>query len=96
MLVTSRVQLFATPWTPLTMRILQVRILEWVALPFSRDLLHPGAKSGSPALLAAALSAEPPGEPKNTGLGSLSLLQRIFLTQGSNGVSCIAGGFFTV
>ena len=38
-----------------------------------------------------------PGQ--NTGVGSLSLLQQIFLTQESNwtwtGVSCIAGGFFT-
>ena len=50
----SRVQLFATPWTPLSMWILQARILESVALPFSGDLLHPGAKSGSPALLADA------------------------------------------
>ena len=37
----SRVRLFATPWTvarqvPLSMRILQARILEWVAMPFSR------------------------------------------------------------
>ena len=36
----SHVQLFATPWTvasqvPLSMRILQARILEWVAVPFS-------------------------------------------------------------
>ena len=29
----SRVQLFATPWTH---GILQARILEWVAFPFSR------------------------------------------------------------
>ena len=38
----SRVQLFATPWTvalqaPLSVGILQARILEWVASPFSRD-----------------------------------------------------------
>ena len=37
----SRVQLFATPWTaahqaPLSMRILQARVLEWVAMPSSR------------------------------------------------------------
>ena len=37
----SRVQLFATPWTvghqaPLSMGVLQARILEWVAIPFSR------------------------------------------------------------
>ena len=34
------------------------------------------------------------GSQKISG-GSLALLQRIFLTQESNGVSCIAGGFFT-
>ena len=37
----SCVQLFATPWTvasqaPLSMGILQVRILEWIVMPFSR------------------------------------------------------------
>ena len=31
-----------------------------------------------------SLPAEPPGKPKNTGVGSLSLLQQIFLTQESN------------
>ena len=31
-----------------------------------------------------SLPAEPPGKPKNTGVGSLSLLQGIFLTQESN------------
>ena len=42
----SRVQLFATPWTvayqaPLSMRILQAIILEWVAIPFSRESSWP-------------------------------------------------------
>ena len=32
---------------------------------------------------------------KNTGMRSFSLFQGIFLTQGSNLVSRIAGGFFT-
>ena len=31
-----------------------------------------------------SLPAELPGKPKNTGVGSLSLLQEIFLTQESN------------
>ena len=31
-----------------------------------------------------SLPAEPPGKPKNTGMGSLSLLQQIFLIQDSN------------
>ena len=42
----SRVLLFATPWTvarqaPLSMGILQARILEWVAMPFSRGSSQP-------------------------------------------------------
>ena len=37
----------------------------------------------SPALQVDSLPAESQGKPKNTGVGSLSLLQRIFLTQES-------------
>ena len=42
----SRVQLSVTSWTvahqaPLSMRILQARILEWVAIPFSRGSSWP-------------------------------------------------------
>ena len=81
--------------------ILQARILEWVA----RSLLQgieprvsipsPGIKPRSLALQVDSLPAEPPGKPKNTGVGSLFLLPQIFPTQESNWVSCIAGGFFT-
>jgi len=35
-------------------------------------------------LQADSLPAEPPGKPKNTGVGSLSLLQWIFPPQESN------------
>ena len=40
-------QLFETPWTvahqaPLSIGILQARILEWVAVPFSRGSSQPG------------------------------------------------------
>ena len=54
--------------------ILQARILEWVACPPPGDLPNPGIKPRSPALQANSLSSEPPGKPKNTGVGSLSLL----------------------
>ena len=64
--------------------ILQARILEWVAFPLPGDLPNPGIEPMSPPLQADSLPAEPPGKPKNTGVGSLSLLQRIFPTQGSN------------
>ena len=62
----------------------QARILEWVAFPFSRGLPNPGIEPRSPALQADSLPAEPQGKPKNTGVGSLSLLQGIFLTQEPN------------
>ena len=39
--------------------ILQARILERVAFPFSRDLSNPGIKPISPALQADSLLAEP-------------------------------------
>ena len=55
--------------------ILQARILEWGAFPFSRGSSQPRIKPRSPALQADSLPAEPPGKPKNTGVGSLSLLQ---------------------
>ena len=44
----------------------------------------PGTKPRSPTLQADSLLSEPPGKPKNTRVGSLSLLQGIFLTQESN------------
>ena len=55
------------------------RILEWVAFPFSRG----SSQHRSPTLQADSLPPEPQGKPKNTGVGSLSLLQGIFLIQGS-------------
>ena len=49
--------------------ISQVRILEWVAIPFSGDLPNPGVKPSSPTLQVDTLPAEPQGNPKNTGVG---------------------------
>ena len=43
--------------------ILQARILEWVVVPFSRDLPNPGIKPRSPALQADSLLSKPPGKP---------------------------------
>ena len=64
--------------------ILQARILEWVAFPFSRDLPNSGIEPRSLALQADSLPAEPQGKPKNTRVGNLSLLQGIFPTQESS------------
>ena len=54
-------------------------------MPSSRGIF-PTLESNprSPALQADSLPSEPPGKPKNTGVGSLSLLQGIFPTQESN------------
>ena len=52
--------------------------------PFSGDLPNQGIESCSPTLQADSLPAKPQGKPKNTGVGRLSLLQHIFLTQESN------------
>ena len=68
----------ATPWTEIH-GILQASILEWVTF-----LFRGSSQPRSPALQTDSLSAEPQGEPKSTGLGSLSLLQQIFPTQESN------------
>ena len=66
--------------------ILQARILEWVAFSISRGFFQPRIKPRLPALQVDSLPAEPQGKPKNTGVGSLSLFQRIFPTQESNRV----------
>ena len=44
--------------TALSTGILQARILEWVALPSSRDLPNPGIEPRSPSLQVDSLSAE--------------------------------------
>ena len=98
--------------------ILQARILEWVAIPFSRGFSRPWDRTCVSFIAARFFSTEPPGKPsvvssrqksesesssvvsdslwprglyspwnppgQNTGVGSISLLQGIFLTQGSN------------
>ena len=84
----SHVQLFATPWTvacqaPLSMEFFRPEY--WSGLPFSSsgDLPNPGIEPRSPTLQADSLPSELPGKPKNAGVGSLSLLRWIFLTQES-------------
>ena len=59
----SHVRLFATPWTvayqatPSVHGIFQARVLEWVAISFSRgDLPYSGIEPGSPTLQADAFT----------------------------------------
>jgi len=54
------------------------------ALLQGKDLPSPGTEPRSPALQVDSLLPEPPGKPKNTGMGNLSLLQGIFPTQQLN------------
>ena len=76
--------------------ILQARILEWVDFPFSRDSSQPQDRTQISHTAGNSLAAEPQGKPKNTGVGSLSLLQRIFPPPSNwTMFSCIAARFFT-
>ena len=65
----SSVQLFANPWTvyqptdSYVHGILQARILEWIAIPFSMDPPHQGIEPESLALQTDSLPSEPPGIP---------------------------------
>ena len=56
--------------------ILQARILEWVAVPFSRGSSQPGVKPRSPSLQVDSLPAEPQGKPFI--LGTMELENQLF------------------
>ena len=59
------------------------------------DLPNSGVKPMSLALQTDSLPAKPQGKLKNTGVGSLSLLQQSYSPRNRTWVSCIGGGFFT-
>ena len=76
---------FVTPWA------IQSRPESWSgqlfsgqAFPSPEDLPNPGIKPRSSALRLDSQPAEPPRNPRSARMGSLSLLQQIFLTQESN------------
>ena len=58
----------------------------WRGLPCPSpgNLPNPGIELRSPTLQVCSLPSKPPGKPKNTGVGTLSLLRGIFPTQGLN------------
>ena len=65
--------------------ILQARILECAAIPFSRDLPNPGIKPQSPALQADSSPSEPQGSTStvyevNKILLSISFVSSIHLS----------------
>ena len=85
----SHIWLFATLRTvacqaPLSMEFSRQEYWSELPCPPPRDLPNPDIKPKFPALQGDSLLSEPLRKPKNTGVGSLSLLQGIFQTQKSN------------
>ena len=70
----GRVLLSAAPWTIQSMEFSRPEYWSGLPFPSAGDLPDLGVGPGSPTLQADSLPAEPPGKPKNTGVGSLSLL----------------------
>ena len=67
---------------PLSTGILQARILEWVAMLSTRGSSQPRVRTQVSHIIGNSLPSEPPGKPKNIGMGSLSHLQGNFLAPG--------------
>ena len=84
-----------TPWTIQSMEFSRPEY--WCGWSFLSpgDLPNPGIEPRSPALQTYSLPAEPPGKPKNTGVGSLSLYNRPSRPRNWTKVSCITGRFVT-
>ena len=60
--------------------ILQVWLLKWVAIPFSKGSSWPKVKPGSPTLQADSLLSEPPGRVLNKKLEAEVFIWRDFTT----------------
>ena len=80
----SHVQLFVTPMDYIACGILQARILEWVAVPFSRGSSQLRDQTQVFHIAGWFFTSWATREAQETGVGSLTILQRIFLTQESN------------
>ena len=104
--VTQSCLTFCDPMDYTVHGILWTRILKWVAFHFSRGSSQPRGQTQVSHIVGGFYQLNHKGshkgsyplewvrKPKNTGVGSLSLLQWIFPTQELNRVSCIAGRFF--
>ena len=64
--------------------VLQVRILEWVAIPFSRRSSQSRDRTHVSHIAGGFFTSWATKKPKNIGVGSLSLFQWIFPTQELN------------
>ena len=69
---------------PLSMGFFRQENWSELPCPPSRGSSQPRDQTQVSFMGGDSLLSEPPGKPKNTGVGSLSILQRIFLTQESN------------
>ena len=66
--VTQSCLILCNPIDCIVHGILQARILEWVAFPFSRGSSQTQGSNRSPALQVDPLPAKPPGKPQNKWL----------------------------
>ena len=94
--------LFVTSWTeflqiPLSIAVPRQEYWGGLPCPPPGDLPNPGIEPRSPALRAERSLSEPPGQPKNIRVGSLSLLQGINpgIKPSSLVSPALASGFFT-
>ena len=69
---------------PLSMGFSRQEYRGGLPCPSPGDLPNLGIEARSPIFQVDSLPSELPGKPMNTGVGSLSLLQRIFTTQELN------------
>ena len=72
-----------TPWPLQSMEFSRPEYWSGYLFPSPGNLPNPEIEPRSPTLQADSLPAEPPGKPKNIGVGRLSLLLQIFQVQES-------------
>ena len=85
----SCICLFATLWTIQSMGFSKPGYWSGLPCPSPGDLPNPGIEPWSPTLQVVPSPAEPPGKPKNTTVGRLSLLQQIFPPRNQTGSEVI-------
>ena len=89
----SHVQPFGTPWT--IHGILQARILEWLAVPFSRGIFPTqGSNPGLPHCRWILYQLSHKGGPRILEWVTYPFSSRASQPRNQTGVACIAGRFF--
>ena len=76
-----------TLWDPMDCTVhgtLQARILEWVGFAFSRGFSQPRDRTQVSCIAGRFFTSWATGKSTNSGVGSLFLLHKFFLTQESN------------